>query len=164
MKKFMVLFTALMFLATFSLIGCNQSQPPAKPAAEKGAKERPEHPELLEHLEHLERLRQKKNRCRISGVYPRQEDIPFAILFRQRWPEVFKCPRGGHGEAQLHGTRHVNADCHFKPLCLYRVHKNIEAFTEYRTRGAWYNLGQDPATVNFSGWFYGPGLGTTCAF
>ena len=35
MKKFMVLFTALMFLATFSLIGCNQSQPPAKPAAGK---------------------------------------------------------------------------------------------------------------------------------
>jgi len=37
MKKLVVLFVTLMFLATISLIGCNQSQPPAKPAAEKGA-------------------------------------------------------------------------------------------------------------------------------
>ena len=37
MKKFVVLFVALTFLVTFSLMGCNQSQPPAKPAAEKGA-------------------------------------------------------------------------------------------------------------------------------
>jgi hypothetical protein len=37
MKKVVVLFVALTFFATFSLIGCNQSQPPAKPAAEKGA-------------------------------------------------------------------------------------------------------------------------------
>ena len=44
MKKLVVLFTALMFLATFSLIGCNQSQPPATPAAEKGAKGAPRSP------------------------------------------------------------------------------------------------------------------------
>ena len=37
MKRIVVLFVALTFLVTFSLIGCNQSQPPAKPAAEKGA-------------------------------------------------------------------------------------------------------------------------------
>jgi hypothetical protein len=37
MKKLVVLFVALTFLVTVSLIGCNQSQPPAKPAAEKGA-------------------------------------------------------------------------------------------------------------------------------
>jgi hypothetical protein len=36
MKKFLVLFVALSFFATFSLLGCNQSQPPAKPAGEKG--------------------------------------------------------------------------------------------------------------------------------
>ena len=36
MKKFVVLFVALTFFAAFSVIGCNQSQPPAKPAAEKG--------------------------------------------------------------------------------------------------------------------------------
>ena len=38
MKKLVVVFVALTFLATFSLMGCNQSPaPPAKPAAEKGA-------------------------------------------------------------------------------------------------------------------------------
>ena len=37
MKKLVVCFVALTFFATFSLIGCNQSQPPAKPAVEKGA-------------------------------------------------------------------------------------------------------------------------------
>ena len=37
MKKLVVCFVALTFFAAFSLIGCNQSQPPAKPAAEKGA-------------------------------------------------------------------------------------------------------------------------------
>ena len=35
MKKLVVLFVAVMFLATFALIGCNQSAPP--PPAEKGA-------------------------------------------------------------------------------------------------------------------------------
>ena len=47
MKKLVALFVALMFLATFSLIGCNQSQPPRKAR-------RRERPEPLEHLEHLE--------------------------------------------------------------------------------------------------------------
>ena len=37
MKKLMVVFVAIMFLATFTLIGCNQSQESPKPAAEKGA-------------------------------------------------------------------------------------------------------------------------------
>jgi len=43
MKKLVVLFVAIMFLATFTLIGCNQSTPapekgvPGAPAPEKGA-------------------------------------------------------------------------------------------------------------------------------
>ena len=39
MKKLVVLFTAVLFLATFALIGCNQSQeaPKPAPAPEKGA-------------------------------------------------------------------------------------------------------------------------------
>ena len=41
MKKLVVLFVAIMFLAIFTLIGCNQSQeapkPAAAPAPEKGA-------------------------------------------------------------------------------------------------------------------------------
>jgi hypothetical protein len=36
MKKLVVLFIAIMFLATFTMIGCNQSAPPPAPA-EKGA-------------------------------------------------------------------------------------------------------------------------------
>ena len=36
MKKLVVLFIAIMFLSTFTLIGCNQSSPPPAPA-EKGA-------------------------------------------------------------------------------------------------------------------------------
>jgi len=36
MKKLVVLFIAIMFLSTFTLIGCNQSAPPPAPA-EKGA-------------------------------------------------------------------------------------------------------------------------------
>ena len=36
MKKLVVLFMAIMFLSTFTLIGCNQSSPPPAPA-EKGA-------------------------------------------------------------------------------------------------------------------------------
>jgi uncharacterized lipoprotein NlpE involved in copper resistance len=36
MKKLVVLFVALTFLATFSLIGCNQSKEQPKKAAEKG--------------------------------------------------------------------------------------------------------------------------------
>ena len=54
MKKLMVCFVALAFFATFSLMGCNQSQPPAKPAAEKGEKEQSEPLEPLEPLERLE--------------------------------------------------------------------------------------------------------------
>lgn len=55
-------------------------------------------------------------------------------------------------------------DCNFEALCGYRVHNNIYAYAGYRARGSWYNLGQDLTTVNFSGWFHGPVLGTTFAF
>ena len=72
MKKLVVLFVALTFLATFSLMGCNQS--PARRRSQPRRRERLEHLEHLEHLErlerleHLERQRQKKNRSRISGI------------------------------------------------------------------------------------------------
>ena len=78
MKKFMALFVALTFLATFLLIGCDQSQQPSKPAPEKGATGAPGPAERLGHLEHLEHLRQPQltNRRGISGyifgkrIYP----------------------------------------------------------------------------------------------
>ena len=82
MKKFMALFVALTFLATFSLIGCDQSQQPSKPAPEKGATGAPGrglgHLGHLGHLEHLEHLRQPQltNKRGISGyifakrIYP----------------------------------------------------------------------------------------------
>ena len=42
MKKFVVLFVAFAFLASFALIGCNQSQaPPPKKAAEKAPAAKP---------------------------------------------------------------------------------------------------------------------------
>ena len=93
MKKLMVLFTALMFLATFSLIGCNQSQPPAKPAAEKGAKGAPgrlEPPEPPERLERLEHLRQKKNRRGIPGYSLAKRLYP--LIFTQNGESTLRIP------------------------------------------------------------------------
>ena len=83
MKKVVVWVVALTFFATFALIGCNQSQPPAKPAVEKGATGAPGAPGALEHLErleHRERLRQKRNRGRISGY----------ILAKRIYPLMFQ--------------------------------------------------------------------------
>ena len=82
MKKLMVLFVALTFLATFSLIGCNQS--PAAGETSRGERERKEHLEHLEHLErleHLEHLHQKKNRRRISGI-----SSPRGYTLITEWP------------------------------------------------------------------------------
>ena len=83
MKKLVVVFVALTFLATFSLIGCNQS--PRRRRSQPRRREhleRPERPEHLEHLEHLERperperQHQKRNRPGYRGyslpkrIYP----------------------------------------------------------------------------------------------
>ena len=85
MKKLVVVFVALTFLATFSLIGCNQS--PARRRNQPRRRERKEHlehlehperPERLEHLEHPDTCTRKKIDAGYR-VYPRQEDIPFAI-------------------------------------------------------------------------------------
>ena len=59
MKKLVVLFVAITFLATFTLIGCNQSQ---QPPNQQRRRERLEHLEHLEQLEHLEHLRQHRRR------------------------------------------------------------------------------------------------------
>ena len=100
MKKLVVLFVAITFLATFTLIGCNQSAAAAETSTGEGstwstwsawstwstcastgegAWSSLEHLERLERLEHLEHLRQhqKKSRRGISGyilakrIYPK---------------------------------------------------------------------------------------------
>lgn len=57
-----------------------------------------------------------------------------------------------------------HVDCNFEALLGYRVNKNFYAWAGYRAHGSWFNLGQDLITVNFSGWFHGPVLGTTYTF
>ncbi len=57
-----------------------------------------------------------------------------------------------------------NVTCNLEALVGYRVHKNIYAYAGYKARGFWYDLGEDLAQINLSGWFHGPVLGTTFTF
>jgi hypothetical protein len=66
---------------------------------------------------------------------------------------------GGFG---LVADDHV--DCNFEALFGYRVSKHLYAWLGYRALGTWYNLGENLAQINFSGWAHGPVLGTTVAF
>jgi hypothetical protein len=66
---------------------------------------------------------------------------------------------GGFG---LVADDHV--DCNFEALVGYRVSKHLYTWVGYKALGSWYNLGENLAQVDFSGWAHGPVLGTTYAF
>jgi hypothetical protein len=57
-----------------------------------------------------------------------------------------------------------NVTCDFEALLGYRFHKNIYAYTGYKARGTWLDLGEDLAQISFNGWVHGPVLGTTFIF
>uniref|UniRef100_A0A7C3UXS5 Uncharacterized protein n=1 Tax=Desulfobacca acetoxidans TaxID=60893 RepID=A0A7C3UXS5_9BACT len=57
-----------------------------------------------------------------------------------------------------------NVTCNLEALLGYRFHKNVYAYGGYKARGSWYDLGEDLAQINFSGWFHGPVMGMTFTF
>ena len=77
----------------------------------------------------------------------------------QKFIVYLKGDVGGFG---LVADDHV--DCNFEALLGYRITRHIYAWLGYRARGAWYNLGEDLAQIDVSGWVHGPVLGTTYAF
>ena len=57
-----------------------------------------------------------------------------------------------------------HVDCNFEALFGYRVSKHFYAWLGYRALGTWYNLGENLAQIDLSGWAHGPVLGMTYAF
>jgi hypothetical protein len=70
--------------------------------------------------------------------------------------------KGDVGGFGLVADDHV--DCNFEALFGYRVNRHLYAWVGYRARGSWYNLGDNLAQIDFSGWVHGPVVGTTVAF
>jgi len=85
--------------------------------------------------------------------------LRFGLWLTQHWLINFTGDVGGFG---LVSDDHV--DCNLEALLGYRFNKSIYAWAGYRAQGTWYNLGQNLAQINFSGWFHGPVLGMTYAF
>jgi hypothetical protein len=57
-----------------------------------------------------------------------------------------------------------HVDCNFEALVGYRLSKHLYVWLGYRALGTWYNLGENLAQIDLSGWAHGPVLGTTYAF
>jgi hypothetical protein len=85
--------------------------------------------------------------------------LRFGLWLTQHWLINFTGDVGGFG---LVADDHV--DCNLEALLGYRFNKSIYAWAGYRAHGTWYDLGQNLAQINFSGWFHGPVLGMTYAF
>jgi hypothetical protein len=85
--------------------------------------------------------------------------LRLGLWLNQKFLVTIMADAGGFG---LVADDHV--DCNFEALCGYRVSNHIYAWLGYRALGTWYNLGQNLAQIDFSGWAHGPVLGMTYAF
>jgi hypothetical protein len=96
--------------------------------------------------------------------YTNQYFEPFLGARISLWltPKFIITLKGDVGGFGLIADDHV--DCNFEGLVGYRVHKNIYVYAGYRARGTWYDLEENLAQINFSGWAHGPVLGMTYAF
>jgi hypothetical protein len=96
--------------------------------------------------------------------YTNQYFEPFLGTRLGLWlsPKVIINLMGDVGGFGLVADDHV--DCNLELLFGYRVSKHIYAWVGYRAHGSWYNLGENLAQIDFSGWAHGPVVGTTFAF
>jgi len=96
--------------------------------------------------------------------YTKQYFEPFLGARLSLWlsPKFLVTLMGDVGGFGLVADDHV--DCNFEALLGYRVSKHLYAWLGYRALGTWYNLGENLAQINLSGWAQGPVVGTTYTF
>ena len=70
--------------------------------------------------------------------------------------------KGDVGGFGLVADDHV--DCNLEALFGYRFNQHIYGWLGYRAHGSWYNLEENLAQIDFSGWAHGPVVGMTYAF
>jgi hypothetical protein len=85
--------------------------------------------------------------------------LRLGLWLNQKFVVTIMADTGGFG---LVADDHV--DCNFEALCGYRVNKHFYVWLGYRALGTWYNLGENLAQIDLSGWAHGPVLGTTYTF